>query len=306
MRSSRFVGPIFLGLMTICAVLAGQPRILFADRPIVTEQGLLKGISAPGEREYLGVPYAASPVGRLRWMPPQPPAKFHGLFHATRFGDACSQPPDPTVPRISENCLTLNVYVPDVDPPPRGFPVMVWIHGGGLVTGAGFLYDPTPIVQKGNVIVVTINYRLGLLGFFAHPAIDAEGHLNANYGLMDQQFALKWVRRNICAFGGDPRRVTIFGESAGGQSVYANLASPTATGLFSRAISESGAGSQFQDYFDPVFTVPLKTAETQGTPAVPPGTAIAAAVGCSKPRNAFVKPLLQPSLRLSLVISFPW
>ena len=123
---------------------------------------------------------------------------------------------------------------------------MVWIHGGGLVSGAGSDFDPTPIVQNGNVIVVMINYRLGLLGFFAHPAIDAERHPTANYGLMDQQFALKWVRENIDAFGGNPRRMTIFGESAGGFSVLSNVASPAAAGLFDAAIVESGAYAHFQ------------------------------------------------------------
>jgi para-nitrobenzyl esterase len=118
---------------------------------------------------------------------------------------------------------------------------MVWIHGGGLVTGGGADYDPTPLVQQGRVIVVTINYRLGFFGFFAHFAVDAEGHLNGNYGLLDQQFALKWVKRNIAAFGGDPNRVTIFGQSAGGFSVLSNIASPTAAGLFVGAIEESGA-----------------------------------------------------------------
>jgi para-nitrobenzyl esterase len=127
------------------------------------------------------------------------------------------------------------------------------------------------LVLKGKVIVVTINYRLGLLGFFAHPAIDAEGHLNGNYGFMDQQFALNWVKSNIAKFVGDPNRVTIFGESAGGQSIYANLASPTAAGLFQRAIAESGAYTEFQDYWD--FIVPLATAETAGT-------SIAASLGC--------------------------
>ena len=146
-------------------------------------------------------------------------------------------------------------------------------------SGAGGSYDPTPLVEKGGVIVVTINYRLGVLGFFAHPAIDAEGHTNANYGLMDQQLALKWVRRNIAAFGGDPNRVTIFGESAGGLSVYSNLASPTAKGLFHRAIAESGAYSSFQDYLQTI--VPLTTAETVGVPGqVPSGLAFAASVGC--------------------------
>src|SRR5215472_2338603 len=149
---------------------------------------------------------------------------------------------------------------------------MVWIHGGGLVTGGSFIYDPSPLVTQGNLIVVTINYRLGYLGFFAHSAIDAEDHLNGNYGLMDQQFALQWVQGNIAAFGGDPNRVTIFGESAGGQSVYSNLASPKAKGLFQGAIAESGAYFEFQDYFDNI--VPLAQEETSGA-------AIAAAVGCS-------------------------
>jgi para-nitrobenzyl esterase len=144
--------------------------------------------------------------------------------------------------------------------------------------GGSNSYDPTPLVQNG-VIVVTINYRLGYLGFFAHPAIDAEGHLNGNYGLMDQQLALKWVRDNIAGFGGNPDRITIFGQSAGGQSVYSQLASPLAAGLFRRAIAESGAIASFQDYFN--FIVPLTTAETTGTMGVPSGTAISDAVGCT-------------------------
>jgi len=202
------------------------------------------------------------------------------VFQATEFGNICTQDLSGTIFGV-ENCLFLNVYVPDGAPPVHGFPVMVWIHGGGLVSGAGSGFDPTPLVEQGHVIVVTINYRLGFLGFFAHPAIDAEGHLNANYGLMDQQFALQWVRRNICAFGGDKERVTIFGESAGGFSVLSNIASPTATGLFRAGIVESGAYAEFQDYWDAISVVSLATAETMGTPFVPAGTTIAAEVGCS-------------------------
>jgi para-nitrobenzyl esterase len=156
---------------------------------------------------------------------------------------------------------------------------MVWIHGGGLVTGNSFFYKPSPLALSGNLIEVNVNYRLGYLGFFAHPAIDAEGHTNGNYGLMDQQFALKWIQRNIAAFGGDPNQVTIFGESAGGQSVYSNLASPSAAGLFQRAISESGAYGEFQDYYD--FIVPLAQGETSGTTLVPSGSSIAASAGCT-------------------------
>jgi len=245
----------------------------------------MRGLAVSGENEYLGIPYAAPPVGSLRWLPPQAPSRFKGVFQATQFGNACTQPKAMGLVRTggafgSEDCLTLNVYVPNVTPPAHGFPVMVWIHGGGLVFGAGSFYDPTPLVKKGSVIVVTINYRLGLLGFFAHPALDAEGHLKANYGLMDQQFALNWVRRNIGALGGDHKRVTIFGESAGGESVFSNIASPTAAGLFDRAISQSGAEVEFQDYLDPLSIVPLATAETVGSFFVPAGTILAAAVGC--------------------------
>jgi para-nitrobenzyl esterase len=131
----------------------------------------------------------------------------------------------------------------------NGAPVMVWIHGGGFVGGGSADYDPSLLVLQGNVIVVTINYRLGYLGFLAHPALDAEGHLAGNYGLMDQQFALRWVQNNIAAFGGDPARVTIFGESAGGISAYANLASPLAAGLFVGAIAQSGSIGDFAFYF---------------------------------------------------------
>ncbi len=155
---------------------------------------------------------------------------------------------------------------------------MVWIHGGNLISGGGDLYDPTRLVQK-RVIVVTINYRLGYLGFFAQSAIDAEHHLHGNYGSMDQQFALNWVQRNIKGFGGDPNQVTIFGESAGGQSVYVHLASPTASHLFHGAISQSGSYFEFQDYLD--FIVTLEIGETTGTVLVPPGSSAATSVGCS-------------------------
>jgi para-nitrobenzyl esterase len=160
------------------------------------------------------------------------------------------------------------VYVPNGAKelqPERGFPVMVWIHGGGLINGASSLYDPSPLVEQGGVIVVTINYRLGFLGFFAHPSLDAEGHLAANYGFMDQQFALKWVRQNIGAFGGNRDKVTIFGESAVGQSVYSQLASPLAAGL-QGAISESGSYSSFASFLQTM--LPLSKAESAGTAIV--------------------------------------
>jgi len=236
----------------------------------------------PGVLAYFGIPYAAPPVGSLRWMPPQPHGKWQGVFAANKiFGNFCSQP-DGTGGTIGdEDCLALNVYTPNVKKNSQNkapLPVMVWIHGGSLTTGASYIFDPSPLVTQGNVIVVTINYRLGYLGFFAHPAIDAEGHLNGNYGLMDQQFALQWVKRNIGAFGGDPNNVTMFGESAAAQSVYYNLASPTAENLFQKAIDESGAILEFRDYYD--FIVPLATGETIGTSLVPSGESIASSVNC--------------------------
>jgi para-nitrobenzyl esterase len=246
-----------------------------AARAIVIDQGPLKGINTEKVNMYLGIPYAAPPVGNLRWMPPQPPAKFKGLFRATQFGSACPQAPTPPFGDGSfigdENCLFLNVYTPTGDAPPHGFPVMVWIHGGSFTSLKGSEYDPSPLVEKGNVIVVTINYRLGALGVLAHPALDSEDHLKANYQLMDQQFALRWVRRNIGAFGGNRQLITVFGESSGAINILAHLASSTAAGLFERAIMESQA-FDFQDYF-PVFAS-LADAETSGT-------AFAASVGCA-------------------------
>ena len=227
--------------------------------------------------EYLGIPYAAPPVGSLRWMPPKPYGRWHGILRATQFGTECPQVDGAVIG--SENCLFLNVYAPHTRKK-RGplLPVMVWIHGGGLSAGGSEMFDPSPLVEHGNLIVVTINYRIGLLGFFAHPAIDNEGHPRGNYGLMDQQFALKWVRQNIIGFGGNDRLVTIFGQSAGGLSAYCNLASPTAAGLFQRAIAESGSYAGFTDYLGEI--VPVAVAETIGTPFVPSGINLASAIGC--------------------------
>ncbi len=244
---------------------------------IVTTSGPLKGIVKGNVTEFLGIPFAAPPVGHLRWMPPQPYGYFHGLLDASSFGSVCTQGG-----RGTENCLFLNIYVPNFkkndDKHGGAMPVMFWIHGGGLTSGAGSDYDPTPLLRTGNVIVVTINYRLGYLGFFAQTALDSEGHDAGNYGLMDQQFAMQWVQNNIAAFGGDPGNVTIFGESAGGHSVYCNLASPTAAGLFSHAISESGSYLMFDTFIQSI--VPLSVGETTSG-LVPSGNSVASGFGCS-------------------------
>jgi para-nitrobenzyl esterase len=259
--------------------MAKGPHLPGSTAAIVTETGPLKGIESPAEDQFLGIPYAAPPLGNLRWMPPQPPARWNGVLEATQFGNFCPQPYHAAAIG-DEDCLTLNVYRPhQMKNANNGVPVMVWIHGGGLVTGGSAFFDPTPIVQIGGVIVVTINYRLGYLGFFAHPALDTEGHLAGNYGLMDQQFALNWVQNNIAAFGGDPTRVTIFGESAGGLSVYANLASPLDAGLFAGAIAESGSYASFAPYLQSI--VSIADGETMGGGGVPPGTSTATSVGCA-------------------------
>ncbi len=212
--------------------------------------------------------------------PTQPFSHWHGVLQAMTFGNECPQLNALGSFTGDENCLFLNVYTPVsavVAHRNKGLPVMVWIHGGGLTGGDASTYDPTPLVNQG-VIVVTFNYRLGLLGFFAQTSLDANTRLKANYGFMDQQFALKWVKPNIAAFGGNPNLVTIFGESAGGQSVYANLASPLAKRLFQHAIAESGSYGDYADYQEAI--IPLALAETTGSPFEQSGAAFATALGC--------------------------
>lgn len=224
---------------TPSAMAAGSSRSVIAH----TEQGLVRGTQAQGVRSFLGIPYAAPPVGSLRWRPPQPATAWHGIRDATGFAPHCAQPATPFgVASTSEDCLYLNVYTPTSPRPVAFAPVMVWIHGGALVTGESDDYNPAALVARG-VIVVTLNYRLGALGFLAHPALTAESanHASGNFGLLDQQAALRWVQRNARSFGGNARNVTIFGESAGGLSVHSQLASPQAAALFHRAIVQSGA-----------------------------------------------------------------
>jgi para-nitrobenzyl esterase len=210
--------------------------------PVVgTAGGVVRGLASGAVDEFLGIPYAAPPVGALRWRPPQPAARWHGVRDATQFAPHCPQPATPFGQgSTSEDCLFLNVFTASHHSGGSHHPVMVWIHGGALVTGESDDYLPTKLVADG-VTVVTINYRLGALGFLAHPALaDAKGQ-SGDYGLMDQQAALRWVQRNIASFGGDPRDVTVFGESAGGLSTLSQVASPQARGLFQRAIVESGS-----------------------------------------------------------------
>jgi para-nitrobenzyl esterase len=213
-----------------------------ASGPVVgTTDGAVRGLANGAVDEFLGIPYAAPPVGTLRWRPPQLTARWSGVRDATRFAPHCPQPATPFgQASTSEDCLYLNVFTPSHGHGGSHQPVMVWIHGGALVTGESDDYLPSKLVADG-VTVVTINYRLGALGFLAHPALaDGRGQ-SGDYGLMDQQAALRWVQRNIASFGGDPHDVTVFGESAGGLSTLSQVASPQARGLFQRAIVESGS-----------------------------------------------------------------
>ncbi|HTI65571.1 MAG TPA: carboxylesterase/lipase family protein [Gemmatimonadaceae bacterium] len=219
--------------------------------PIIrTSDGAVQGIALPsGVRAFRGIPFAAPPVRQLRWQPPQPAAHWQGVRLADRFANQCMQArvfSDMMFRNsgVSEDCLYLNVWVPAKARAGSGFPVLVYFFGGGFVAGDGseFRYDGESLARRG-IVVVTTSYRLGIFGFFSHPELTAESprHTSGNYGLMDQAAALRWVRANAAAFGGDPQRVTIAGESAGSMSVSAQMASPLARGLFARAIGESGA-----------------------------------------------------------------
>src|SRR5215469_3747471 len=244
--------------MGACSSLGSAPAARSRPVGLVVSiaDGQLRGKQVGSTYTYLGIPYAAAPVGPLRWQPPQPPQRWRGTRAATHFAPHCPQPAGVFGhPSTSEDCLYLNVFRPAKQVSSK-LPVMVWIHGGGFVGGESDDYNPTALVAD-DVIVVTINYRLGALGFLAHPALASHpGGPAGDYGLMDQQAALRWVKENIRAFGGNPANVTIFGESAGGQSVLLQLISPTARGLFAKAIAESGGYAQYP--------VTLASAEAQG------------------------------------------
>jgi len=248
-----------------------------ADGPVAdTANGAVRGLADGAVDEFLGIPYAAPPVGALRWRPPQPAVSWSGVRDATQFAPHCPQSAGPFgQASTSEDCLFLNIFTPGRQEAGPPHPVMVWIHGGALVSGESNDYDPAKLVEDG-VTVVTINYRLGALGFLAHPALaDANGQ-SGDYGLEDQQAALRWVQRNIASFGGNPHDVTVFGESAGGLSTLAQVASPQARGLFERAIVESGSYNLTQ--------ASLSSAEAAGE-------AFAAKAGCASQTAACLRSL---------------
>ena len=265
---------LLLGLLVLggCDLEPGRvDDIVHCDdatpRRVETAGGPVVGVAASTGQAFLGIPYAAAPVGDLRWRAPRPPSPWVEPRPATTLGPSCLQNLSlaaqvgghgggPTLGQ--EDCLTLNVYAPPGTAAGANRPVMVWIHGGAFVLGTSGQYDPSALARRENVVVVTVNYRLGALGFLAHPGLRGQAGEGA-FALLDQQAALKWVRANIGGFGGDPRRVTLFGQSAGAWSSCYQLVSPGAAGLFGRAILESGA------CVTPETSIPVDEAEAGGT-----------------------------------------
>jgi para-nitrobenzyl esterase len=255
-----------IGLCTIFTVLALAPAAgassranassLRGNEVIRISGGEVRGAAVNNGYTFRGLPYAAPPVGALRWRPPQPPLSWDGVRDATQYAASCPQAPSPFAGPgpFSEDCLYLNVTTPTLERD-ADRPVLVWIHGGGLTQDASRNYDASELAAKG-VVVVTIDYRLGALGFLAHPAFASSDGAAGNYGYMDQTAALRWVQQNVAQFGGNPHNVTIAGQSAGGLSVLAHLVSSGSRGLFQRAIVESGAFALTQ--------IPLANAEAFG------------------------------------------
>jgi para-nitrobenzyl esterase len=230
-------------MSALAAVWAGDGPARAEDQRIEivrVKSGLLRGTVDAATVRFLGVPYAAAPVGSLRWAPPQPAAPWTGVRDAVRPADPAAQGPGEAPNGINnEDCLYLNIVAPRTSAGDQPKPVMVWLHGGGLSSGTANSYDPRRLVVEGDIIVVTVEFRLNIFGFFGYPGLEGSG----TFGLQDQQAALRWVQRNIAGFGGDAGNVTLFGESGGAIAACAQLTSPGALGLIHRAILQSGAAT---------------------------------------------------------------
>jgi para-nitrobenzyl esterase len=279
---SSVLWPLIVGAAIVLTGAPAVPASAAAAAPptVTTPTGIFpsqtfQGVANSGVNDFLGIRFAAAPVGSLRFAAPAAPAAVSGTINATSFGSPCPQNASPFgTASTNEDCLFLNVYVPGSSVSSGNkLPVMVFFFGGDFVDGEGSLYDPTNMAIQGNAIVVTINYRLGILGYMASAALSSQAStgVSGNYGFLDQLFALQWVKQNIGAFGGNPDNVTIFGESAGGFSVCAAIASPKGAGLFQRAITESGPCAE-----------PLPTLATAQTS----GASIVSALGCAESSDA--------------------
>ncbi|POM23299.1 Para-nitrobenzyl esterase [Actinomadura rubteroloni] len=260
-------------MVAVLLVAPAGRAVAAGHRDVVrTDAGNVRGVVDGVRRAFLGIPYAAPPVGDLRWRAPQPVRPWAGVRDATRYGSSCPQIATPgapgQVPSTDEDCLFVNVHTPVR--PRRGMPVLVFVHGGSGVGGAGSLYPGDALANRTGTVVVTLNYRLSALGYLALPALRAEAPA-LNYAIQDQQAALRWVRRNIAAFGGDPHRVTLAGQSAGALSTCVNMVSPRAAGLFQRAIIQSGACDLSYQPGEPdkAFAVSRKYAGQVGCPDGP-------------------------------------
>ncbi|HEU5020669.1 MAG TPA: carboxylesterase/lipase family protein [Bryobacteraceae bacterium] len=298
----------FPALFSLFAILVSVHVLPAADRVRVSG-GLLEGTagSKPGIRAFLGIPYAAPPVRARRWRAPEPAAKWTGVRAADKFGNRCMQTsPFPDMvfqsPAESEDCLYLNVWTPAKSRAER-LPVLVWIHGGGYFSGASDepRHDGSALASKG-VVLVTLNYRLGALGFLAHPELTKESphHASGNYALLDQIAALRWVHQNIAAFGGNPGNVTIFGESAGSFAVSAMMATPLTRGLFQKAIGESGA--HFTAKGGSLPALPLAEAEKMGVELGASLGATTLAEMRALPADAFAKAIASTPTKFSPIV----
>ena len=294
-RTRRLGGVVVLltaALLSGSIVAGGAAGALSPDRGdnspaastvVQTDAGAVRGRVDSTARVFQGIPYAAPPEGDLRWASPQRAKPWQGVRDATKPGNRCAQAAGVIdEPSTTEDCLFLNVTTPRATGK-RKLPVMVWIHGNGFISGAASLYGAQRLADDGDVIVVSPNYRLGIFGFLTHPALDHGNarNLSGNFGLEDQQAALRWVQRNAAAFGGDPGNVTIFGESAGGTSVCSQLAAPTSAGLFHRAIVQSAQCTGKKWSPGPPTWFPVPRADRQKN-----GLEVAAKVGCTNPVTA--------------------
>ncbi|GAA5191452.1 carboxylesterase family protein [Rugosimonospora acidiphila] len=281
----RIGAGIAIGLAAVlvsagAAAAAGGAGKSTVDSTVVrTDAGAVRGTAEATHRTFQGIPYAAAPVAALRWTAPQPAASWTGVRDATRPGNDCPQTAGflGDAPSDNEDCLYLNVTTPRRTSG-RKLPVVFFVHGGGFYSGSARLYGADRLTDQGDVVVVTANYRLGVFGFLANPALG--GDQSGNYGLQDQQAALRWVRRNVAAFGGDPHNVTLVGESAGSVSTCSHLAAPSSAGLFQRAVMESGpcAVTTEWPYQDGGNWYPRARAVAEQE-----GSALAQRVGCADP-----------------------